>query len=220
VVTNDFGSATSDSATLTVVPNNPPTATITTPANGTFYAGGQAFTYAGTGTDPEDGNLSASAFTWRVDFHHDTHTHPFIPDTTGVMGGSLTIPDTGETSANVFYRIHLTVRDSGGLTHETWNDLVPRKAAISLATSPSGLQLTLDGQPVTTPFSTQGVVGIRRTLGAVSPQAWGGKTYAFQSWSAGGAQAHEIVTPSADTTYTASYAAGPAPTGPPGIRIR
>ena len=99
----------------------------------------------------------------------------------------------------MWYRIHLTVRDSGGLTHETWNDLVPRKAAISLATSPSGLQLTLDGQPVTTPFSTQGVVGIRRTLGAVSPQASGGRTYAFQSWSDGGAQTHEIVTPSADT---------------------
>ena len=32
-------------------------------------------------TDPEDGTLPASAFTWRVDFHHDTHTHPFIAPT-------------------------------------------------------------------------------------------------------------------------------------------
>jgi hypothetical protein len=29
-------------------------------------------------SDPEDGNLSAVAFTWRVDFHHDDHIHPFL----------------------------------------------------------------------------------------------------------------------------------------------
>ena len=53
--------------------------------------------YAGTATDPEDGTLPASAFTWRVDFHHDAHSHPFIPATTGVTSGSFTIPTTGET---------------------------------------------------------------------------------------------------------------------------
>jgi glucose/arabinose dehydrogenase len=220
VVTNDFGSATSDSATLTVVGNHPPTATITTPANGTFYAGGQTFTYAGTGTDPEDGELEASAFTWKVDFHHATHTHPFVPETSGVREGSFTIPQTGETSADVFYRIHLTVRDSGGLTHESFTDLVPRRAVIGLASSPSGLQVTLDGQPVTTPFSTVGVVGVRRTLGAVSPQSSGGRTYSFQSWSDGGASTHEIVTPSEDTAYTAVYSTSPGPVAPRGTRLQ
>ena len=48
------------------------------PAAGTLYSGGNVITYSGTATDPEDGTLPASAFTWHVDFHHDTHTHPFI----------------------------------------------------------------------------------------------------------------------------------------------
>ena len=67
VVTNSVGSATSNAATLAV--NQFPTATIT--AGGT-YTFGQTITFSGTATDPEDGTLGASAYTWRVDFEHDT----------------------------------------------------------------------------------------------------------------------------------------------------
>ena len=102
----------------------------------------QTITFAGTGTDPEDGTLPASAFTWRVDFHHDTHTHPFMPRPAARPSGSFTIPTTGETSANVWYRIHLTVRDSGGAdAHDLQRDVLPRKVTLTLATSPAGLQL-------------------------------------------------------------------------------
>ena len=82
-MTNAFGTATSNEATLTVVANQAPTATITAPAAGTLYTAGSTITYAGTGTDPEDGPLPACAFTWQVDFHHDTHTHPFLAPTSG-----------------------------------------------------------------------------------------------------------------------------------------
>jgi glucose/arabinose dehydrogenase len=205
VVTNGFGSATSNTATLTVTSNSAPAATITAPANNTLYSAGDTITYSGTGTDPEDGNLPASAFTWQVDFHHDTHLHPFIPATSGSTGGSFTIPRVGETSANVWYRIHLTVKDSGGLTSTTYVDVVPRKVTLSLATSPSGLQVTLDGQPVTAPTSVVGVVGITRTLGVVSPQTVGGVSYEFVSWSDGGAATHSINTPASNTTYTATF---------------
>ena len=59
----------------------------------------------------------------------------------------------------------------------------------------------------------QGVVGIQRTLGAVSPQTSGGTTYAFQSWSDGGAATHTIATPRRDTTYTATFTASTVPVG-------
>jgi glucose/arabinose dehydrogenase len=206
-VTNDFGTATSTEAVLTVSSNQPPTGSITSPVSGTLYTGGMTIAYAGKASDPEDGALPASAFTWQVDFHHDTHIHPFIPATTGATSGSFTIPTTGETSANVWYRIHLTVRDSAGLTHHSQVDVLPRKVRVTLATSAAGLQLKLDGQPITTPFAFDGVVGIVRTLAAPTPQAAGGTTYAFASWSDGGAASHAVSTPSANTTYTASYRA-------------
>ncbi|HEV2854604.1 MAG TPA: PA14 domain-containing protein [Thermoanaerobaculia bacterium] len=212
VVTNSFGSATSNPATLTVTANSAPSAVITAPANNTLYNAGDTIAYSGTGTDPEDGNLPPSAFTWQVDFHHDTHTHPFLPAASGSTGGSFTIPKTGETSANVWYRIHLTVRDSGGLTSTTYVDVVPRKVTLTLATNPTGLQVTLDGQPVTGPYSVQGVVGITRTLGVVSPQTVNGVTYQFVSWSDGGAATHSIDTPASNTTYTATFQASSTPT--------
>jgi glucose/arabinose dehydrogenase len=212
VVSNDFGSATSETAQLTVTQNSVPTAAITQPVNGTTYAGGNVVNYAGTGNDVEDGALPAAAFTWWVDLHHDAHTHPHVLPVSGSKTGSFTIPTSGETSANVFYRIHLRVTDSGGLTRSVTRDIQPRKATITLATNPAGRQLRLDGQPVTTPHTFVGVVGIQRSLEAVSPQTASGSTWIFSSWSDGGARVHTISTPAVNTTYTAQFAAQPAVT--------
>jgi glucose/arabinose dehydrogenase len=204
-VSNGAGSATSNEATLTVTSNTPPTVTITKPASGALYKGGQTIAYAGTGTDAQDGTRPASAFTWRVDFHHDTHVHPFIPPTSGVKSGSFVVPRTGHTESNVWYRIHLTVTDSAGSSSSTYRDVLPRKATIRLVTDPAGLQLKLDEQPRTAPISFVGVVGIRRTIEAVSPQTLSGTTYYFDFWSDGRNRRHTITTPASDTTYTATF---------------
>jgi glucose/arabinose dehydrogenase len=213
VVSNVFGAATSTAATLTVTTNRPPTALITAPAVGTLFSGGEIIAYAGTATDDEDGPLPASAFTWKVDFHHDDHVHPFLPATSGATGGSFTVSTIGHTDANIWYRIHLTVKDSGGLTHTTFRDVAPRLSTLTLATNPAGLQVTLDGQPRTGPSAIVGVVGITRTLGVVSPQTVGGVTYEFVSWSDGGAATHTITTPPTASTFTALYRALPAGPG-------
>ncbi|HYE65831.1 MAG TPA: PQQ-dependent sugar dehydrogenase [Pyrinomonadaceae bacterium] len=206
VVSNAFGSVNSNSATLTVTSNTQPTGNITSPVAGTMYNAGDTINYSGTASDTEDGSLPASAFTWQVDFHHDTHVHPFIAATSGATSGSFTIPTVGETSANVWYRIHLTVRDSGGLTHSSFRDVLPRTVTLTLASNPAGLQITLDGQPHTTPYAETNVVGMTRTLGVVSPQTKDGVTYNFASWSDGGSATHPISIPSNDATYTAVFA--------------
>jgi glucose/arabinose dehydrogenase len=205
VVTSPFGTATSADAKLSVTTDLPPVAAISSPVAGTLYQGGQTITYAGTGTDPETGALPASAYTWEVVFHHDAHTHPFLAPTSGATGGSFVIPNIGETSANVYYAIRLTVTDPIGLTQTVERDVLPQTSTITLQASPSGAVVTLDGQPASTPTSVLGVVGIQRTLGVVSPQVFGGTTYNFGSWSDGGAATHAISTPAASTTYTATY---------------
>jgi glucose/arabinose dehydrogenase len=207
VVSNDNGSVTSAEAVLTVTSNRAPTASITTPAAGTLYSGGSVIAFSGSGADPEDGTLPAGAFTWRVDFHHDTHTHPFMASTSGSQSGSFSVPTSGETAVNVWYRIYLTVRDSAGLTHTAQRDVLPRKVTLTLATNPAGLQLKLDGSPVATPASFEAIVGIVRAIEAPSPQASSGGSQEFVSWSDGGAAAHSISTPAANTTYTATFRA-------------
>jgi len=205
VVTNTAGSATSNAATLTVTADQPPTATITAPAAGSLYSGGQTINYSGTGTDPEDGALGSSRFTWRVDFHHEDHLHPFMPDDSGGKIGSFVASATGETSADVWYRIHLTVRDSAGQTSTAYRDVLPRKVNITLATNIAGLELNLDGQPVDPPHTVTGVVGVERTLGAPSPQTIDSVRYELVAWSDGGAQSHTITTPANDSAYVATF---------------
>src|SRR5262249_54277687 len=129
----------------------------------------------------------------------------FLQPTSGITSGSFVIPTTGETSANVFYRIHLTVVDSAGLQHSVFRDVNPRIATITLRTNPQGLQVTLDGQPQNASVSFLGVVGIVRSIGAPSPQTHNGRRYTFKSWSDGGAQTHNIVTPAANTAFTARF---------------
>jgi hypothetical protein len=138
-------------------------------------------------------------------------------DRVGIMSGTFAIPNSGETSANVWYRVYLTVGDSGGLSTTGFLDIAPNTAVITLATSPPGLRVTLDGQPAITPISTTSVVGMLRSLGVVSPQTSGSTSYSFVSWSDGGAATHSVATPSTNRTYVATYANPPS--APTGLRI-
>jgi glucose/arabinose dehydrogenase len=217
VVTNSFGSDTSNEAVLTILNSNPPVGSITAPSSGAVYRAGDTIAYSGKGGDPEDGSLPASAFTWKVDFHHNTHTHPFVPATTGAMTGSFTIPSVGETATDVWYRIILTVRDSSGLTHTSQRDLLPVTAPLRLETSPPGLQARLDGQPYDTPASISSVVGMERSISPVSPQTMNGTSYAFDSWADGGASTRTVSTPLEGAVYTAVYHAAGTPLRPTGL---
>jgi hypothetical protein len=208
-VSNAFGNATSQEATLTVIPSQPPAAHITTPAAGATYMAGQTLAFAGTATDAQ-GALPASAYTWEVRLWHNDgnlHSHPAYGPVSGTTSGSFVIPNQGETSPNVWYRVYLTATNAQGLTAKDSVDVLPITATVTLASDPAGLQLKLDGTPVTAPYTFTGVAGILRTVEAVSPQSSGGTSWVFASWSDAGAPSHTISTPSATTTLTARYQA-------------
>nr|MDQ3048937.1 PQQ-dependent sugar dehydrogenase [Bacteroidota bacterium] len=213
-VTNAYGNATSSQATLTVTAfNAKPVATISTPAAETLYRGGDVINFSGSATDTEDGTLPAAAFNWYVEFRHDMHVHPgpYIPP--GVKTGSFSISQTGELSANVFYRLVLYVTDSDGLKDTTYVDIQPKKANLSLATQPTGLQILLDGQPHTTPYTVQAVSGMIRTLNVNTPQSLGGNNYTFSHWLHSGAASQNILTTDNNTTYTAVFTNSGTSTG-------
>ena len=204
IVSNSAGSTPSNEATLTVIANKVPVATLTAPTEGTTYVAGTTLNFAGIGNDPEDGPLAASAFSWSIDFHHGTHKHD-QPDVTGVKNGSFEIPDEGETSADVWYRIILTVTDSDGLKGKDSVDIYPRKTTLAFETTPPGLDITLDGQPLTTPSSVESVEGIRRTIGVPSPQTVDHVIHSFASWSNDGTQTQTFATPTDDVTLNARF---------------
>lgn len=204
VVSNASGNVTSGVATLSVLANVAPVAEIITPVASDTYVAGTNISFSGSGTDAEDGELAAAAFSWEIDFHHDTHKHdqPALED---VKQGSFLVPNQGETSANVWYRIILTVTDSQGLTGKDSVDVQPEKSTLNFATSPAGLQITLDGQPITTPYSVVSVEGMLRTVGVVSPQVKAGITYNFIAWSNNEDETQIFATPKEDLLLTAKY---------------
>jgi hypothetical protein len=78
---------------------------------------------------------------------------------------------------------------------------------LTLATTPGGLTVTVDGTNYTSPVTFDWPAGSLHTLDVPSPQVAGdGHSRAnFASWSDGGDQAHSITVPSYNTTNTAAF---------------
>jgi hypothetical protein len=118
------------SATATVPVGDAPVGNITSPEEETTFGLGDTIQYAGTGTDPEDGDLPASAFSWSVLLlHHPEtdslhHVHPFLGPIDSAESGSFEIPQE-EHDDGTWFRIYLTVTDSDGLTHRSARDIFP-----------------------------------------------------------------------------------------------
>lgn len=155
IAKNAFGSTASTPAILTITSNRFPTATIASPAEGSSFAAGDRIDYSGTGTDPEDGALPASALTWQVDYMHDTHSHPFQTPVSGVTGGSLAVSDFEADAANTWFRISLSVKDLAGQTGVAVRDVYPRT------------QLS-DMTPVGTPVNGVGPIEKNRNNGGIA----------------------------------------------------
>jgi hypothetical protein len=204
VVSNDAGNIISNIATLSVISNARPTASIIFPMDSSLYTAGTEISFSGTGIDPEDGELPPNAFQWQVDFHHDSHKHD-QPHTPGVVNGSFFVPDEGETSDNVWYTILLTITDSKGSTAKDSVRILPRKSVISLTTDPPGLEILVDGQPVSTPVEIISVEGMKRSFGVESPQVVDGKEFEFEGWSNNREIIQTLTTPVQDTSLTARF---------------
>lgn len=168
VISNASGSVTSRPVRLLLTSTNTaPVAQIVQPAAGAFYRGGETVDFSGTATDAEDGALPAGAFRWQVLFVHGNHTVPVLDTLSGVTTGSFKIPTRGEQATNVFFRILLTVTDSGGREQTISRDIFPLTTTLRFVTEPSGLQVTVDGNVRSTPVNISSVVGLKRELGAI-----------------------------------------------------
>jgi PKD repeat protein len=202
----DARGASSVSAPITITVgagNTAPTPVIDTPASSLTWTVGDPIGFSGHATDTQDGALPASNLTWELILHHCTtgcHTH-LVETRTGVASGTFTAPDHDYPSS---LEIRLTARDSGGLTASTSVTLQPKTVNLNLQSNPSSLQLTAGATTARAQFTLTAIVN--QTLQLTAPnQKYRGKTYAFMSWSDGGAQSHIIRAPSTATTCTATF---------------
>jgi glucose/arabinose dehydrogenase len=139
LLTVTSGTQTSTAPVKITVGSKPPVPTITAPTNNTGYMPGQTVFYQGSATDPDDGTLSASALSWNILLHHNTHIHTGIY-TNGAQG-SFVAQNHG-TIGTFYYEIILTATDSSGLSTSTnvnvqvIADTIPPTAPASLLVTP------------------------------------------------------------------------------------
>ena len=217
VTDNHGASSLSNPLTITVTGggNAPPTANITAPGAGLTWKVGDLIQFSGSASDPQDGSLAASRLSWSLILHHcpsTCHTHP-LQDFDGVSTGSFTTPDHEYPS---HLELRLTATDSGGLTGTTSVALQPQTVDLSFSSSPSGLQIGFNAASAATPFTRTVIRGSRNSISAPSPQVLSGTTWAFSTWSDGGARSHDVIA-NGPASYTATYLAPPANTSLPAI---
>lgn len=228
-VTDGAGASDTESLTVTVGPaNTPPVPVIDTPTSALRWRVGDTISFSGHATDAEDGTLAPARLAWSVVLEHcpsNCHTHP-LQDLAGVASGRFPAVDHEYPS---HLSLVLTATDSAGASASTTLRLDPQTVDLSFASAPSGLRLDVGPASVTTPATRPVIVGSSNSVSAPGPQTLGGTRYAFESWSDGGAAAHNIVAPATPATYTATYREVrtgcppapshfytiPTPTGPP-----
>jgi glucose/arabinose dehydrogenase len=202
----------SDIRALVITANGfAPEATIDAPSSFPTWAAGDTIAFAGTGTDPEEGPLAPSAFSWSLVMQHcaadgSCHPHP-LQTYAGVQTGSFTAPDHEYPS---YLELELTVTDSSGLADVERVRLDPTITELTFESVPAGLTLAVGSDVGVTPFTRTVIVGSTNSVSAPSPQALDSTSYQFQSWTDGRPATHTIVASTAPATYRATYAAIPS----------
>jgi glucose/arabinose dehydrogenase len=205
IVTNQHGSDTSREGLLRVTNRPPPLPVITLPAEGFTYVAGTTLNFSGSANDPVDGDLPASRLTWKVDFHHDEHSHPVLAVTSGIASGSFAISAVNEVSDNVWYRIYLTAENDLGIKTTIFRDVLPQKVTLTLQAHP-GIAINVDGTNMATPGSLLSVKGVIRSLTAPLDYMIDDSLYNFVRWGNGSTNPILVfATPAADSTITAVY---------------
>jgi uncharacterized repeat protein (TIGR01451 family) len=183
-----------------------PTATILTPTASLTWKVGDVIAFSGTGSDPQDGTLPASAFFWAIIIHHcpsDCHTHTY-QTFSGVKNGTFPAPDHEYPT---FLEVQLTVTDSDGNTGTSSVNIQPQTVGLTMLSVPAGLQLSVGTMTAIAPFTDTVIVKSQNQLVAAPTQGSYPAVLEFVSWSDGGAASHTITAPAAPASYTATYAA-------------
>jgi glucose/arabinose dehydrogenase/PKD repeat protein len=200
----DAGSATGTASQVISVSNSPPVPVIATPSASLTWKVGDTISFSGSATDAQDGTLPASGLSWTLVLQHcpsNCHSH-VIQTWSGVSSGSFSAPDHEYPS---YLELTLTATDSFGTTASTTVRLDPRTVVLTFQTTPVGLSLAVNQTTSSAPFTRTVIVGSSNSVTAPSPQTLSGLSYGFVSWSDGLAQSHQIVAPTVNTTYTATY---------------
>ena len=205
------GTQTATAPVPIIVGHAPPTAAINAPAT---YNAGDTLSFSGTASDPVDGTLPASAYSWQVDFitngsaqpfYTSEAQHPFYGPVTGSTTGSVPLPADPAADPGGLFRITLTVTDTAGVATVVTRDVTPNPATWSAASNVPGTGYFVDGTLQNGPTTLSDRTGTAHILAGLPVQTVSGTRYRFRGWSDGSALTDSFVAGHDSTGHTATY---------------
>ncbi len=186
--------------------NTPPTVVIDTPPPPPAWQVGQVIAFSGRATDPEQGTLGPTAFSWSLIMHHCSlagtcHEHG-VQQFLGIDRGTFVAPDHEFPS---YLELRAMAEDAGGLSATASVRLDPLPVDVTFDTVPAGLMLAFNSESFRAPVERRAIAGSTGTISAPSPQTLNGVTYAFSGWSDGLAQTHMVRVGTTPVTYRATF---------------
>lgn len=125
---NAYGSVATREAILVLTDDRRPVPEILAPAVGSLFDPGGTLAFSGTANDPEEGALAPARLSWRIDFRHDDHAHPFFPETAGIASGAVAIPAGAHGPGLTWFEVRLTAVDAEGRSATATRAVFPRAA--------------------------------------------------------------------------------------------
>ncbi len=155
-----------------------------------------------------DATLNFSAFSISSNFVLETGTNlcalatPLLPGASCLLDVALAPAASGPSITG-----SLTLADNAPLSPQSVSLSGSGLEAVTINTSPSGLQVSIDGKTAqTAPVTVGWQVGSKHTLAITSPQVSTGTRDIFTGWSDGTTTATDSITvTAATTTYTANF---------------
>jgi glucose/arabinose dehydrogenase len=196
----DSKGATATKALYVYPGNTAPAPSILSPRSSDSFSVGQSITVRGSATDVEDGTLPSTSLRWTVRIRHNDHVHPYATGTGSSITVTMPSPEDLAATETSWLEVTLVATDSQGLSRSIRRRLLPKLVNVNFATSPTGRTITVNGVTYTAPVTVTSWPNYALRVNAPNQSG-----YVFQSWSDGGAQSHTIVTPSSDSSYTATF---------------
>lgn len=215
VVQDNLGLS-SNTATVSIAVNSPPTPVIDSPVQGTTFAVGESISLTGHASDQQDGPLPQSSLAWYVVLHDGVNAYPFLGPVYGNNSFTAPAPPNLPAAANGYLEIQLKATDSDGASTVVTQALQPKKVNVTFhSVNPTtGVSVNVNSTSLTTPVTV--VSWQNYVLNVTVPhQTISAQAKVFSVWSDANPNPNpnsafrQITTPASAATYEATMITNP-----------
>lgn len=197
-------------ARVTIYPGDvPPVATIDSPDSSYRWGVGDEIQLHANAVDGEGVPIvTPRPYYWSTRMAHcpdpthpdACHVHP-LRTFSGIRSPELIAPQHDYPS---YIEVVLSVADGRGLAGVETLKIQPRTVDVSLSSDPPAVKLLAGSTSGPAPLTAKAIDGSEILISAPDTAQIGGRTYAWQSWSDGGARFHPVLADK-DASYEATY---------------